>query len=268
MDCKRVESEQIAEKYVSGDMEEGERTAYEKHFFECTRCYEELRTYLAVQEALGQARGTVQMAPLRSKPAWRWIWVPVGVLAGLTLTAGVWFWQFATPTPGSPSEALLHQSSPAQPPPATVSLAEMMRIEPPPYAPTILRGLTEEEADRRFREAMKHYQQGDYDRALRGLNAAATLRPQGADIAFFLGACYLLTGQTNAATKELQRTVALGDTPFLEEAHFYLAKAYLRENNLPAAEKELRKALLLKGDLQGQIQDLLDQLGQLTQVPH
>ena len=34
----------------------------------------------------------------------------------------------------------------------------------------------------------------------------------------------------------LQATIALGDSPYLEDAHWYLAKAFLRRKDLGAAE--------------------------------
>jgi len=67
----------------------------------------------------------------------------------------------------------------------------------------------------------------------------------------------LLTGEPEAAIAQLRRTIALGESPYLEEARFYLAKAYLRRGELQAAESELRKTVELRGDREKEARELL-----------
>jgi len=125
-----------------------------------------------------------------------------------------------------------------------------------------LRG-SEDNAARQFREAMKLYGAGDWRGALPGLRAAASLDPEAPHIGFYLGACALLSGETEEATTHLQRTVDLGDTPFLEESLYYLAKARLREGNATAARDTLGKIIVLNGDRSEEAQSLLDRLDAL-----
>jgi tetratricopeptide (TPR) repeat protein len=125
-----------------------------------------------------------------------------------------------------------------------------------------LRG-SEDDAARRFREAMELYSRGDWRGALPGLRAAAGLDPEAPNIAFYLGACALLAGETDEAIAQLQRTVDLGDTPFLEESLYYLAKAQLREGNATAARDALGKIIVLNGDRSEEAQSLLDRLDAL-----
>ena len=61
----------------------------------------------------------------------------------------------------------------------------------------------------------------------------------------------------------LERTAALGDTPFLEEALFYLAKAHLQAGDVTAARDALVKVILLNGDRAKEAQSLLDRLDAL-----
>jgi len=149
-----------------------------------------------------------------------------------------------------------------QPGPAGPSLAELARFDPPTYTPAVLRG-PQDEATRKFRVAMKHYQQGDYARAISGLREAAKLNPKDAGALFFLGVSYLLSGQTNEGIAALQQAVALGDTPYLEEAHYYVAKAFLRKGDLAAARRELEEVVRLEGDLEDEARRLLQQLAAL-----
>jgi tetratricopeptide (TPR) repeat protein len=270
MNCAQVAADGIAEKYLLGELDEAQCQAYEQHYFECASCYEELRTYSLLQATLetnGPGPAVREEQP-RKLPAWRWVWLPATAIVLLAVSTTVW-WRGPQPSP-SPSATTAVQAprpQPAAPPLPAISLAYLAHFEPPPYKPMTLRGATDE-ADKRFRGAMKQYAAGDFGSALRGLRAASELKPQAPRIIFFLGICHLLLGQTDAAIVELRRTIAIGDSAFQEEAHFYLAKAYLRNQDLPAAREELRKALLLEGDLQGQIQDLLGQLERTSQAPH
>ena len=58
----------------------------------------------------------------------------------------------------------------------------------------------------------------------------------------------------------MQSTIALGDSLYLEEAHYYLAKARLRQGELRAAHAELRRTIEQKGHLDA------DACRMLTQV--
>ena len=141
-------------------------------------------------------------------------------------------------------------------------LAHLARVDPPRYSATVLRGLADE-ATRRFQEGMKAYATRDFRGAVPILREAAALDPTRPDIAFFLGASELLSGNTAGAVKELSRTIALGDTPFLEEAHFYLAKAYLGRAEIQAARMELAAAAQSTGEAQQEAINVLAEIDKL-----
>ena len=107
-----------------------------------------------------------------------------------------------------------------------------------------------------------------YARAITGLREAAKLNPKDAGALFFLGVTLLLSGQTDDGIAALQRSVALGDTPYLEESHYYLAKAFLHKNDVAAAEAELQKTIQLKGDLENKAQELLQAIQALHRLSH
>jgi predicted negative regulator of RcsB-dependent stress response len=66
-----------------------------------------------------------------------------------------------------------------------------------------------------------------------------------------------------AFASALRATIALGDSAYLEEAHLYLAKAFLRRNDLAAAEAQLKTLIQLRGSGSGEAQRLLTQLERL-----
>jgi tetratricopeptide (TPR) repeat protein len=151
---------------------------------------------------------------------------------------------------------------PAQAPPAEVSLAELRRFQPPTYSATSLRGIRDD-ATVRFREEMKHYAVGDYRGAIPGLRAAARLDPEAGHASFFLGISCVLTGQREEGIRALRQTIGVRDSPYLEEAHFYLAKAFLQNNDPVRARQEVERTIRLRGALENEARQLLAALDRL-----
>jgi TolA-binding protein len=144
-----------------------------------------------------------------------------------------------------------------------VALSVLARVEPPVYIPLTLRGPRDEAAEK-FDSAMRRYADGDFAGAMPGLASAAGLNPKAANAAFFLAVCQLLTDQPEDAVEGFQRTIALGESPYLEEAHFYLAKTRLRQGDVAAARQELERTIRRRGRLETDARTLLAQLGPIT----
>jgi len=263
MNCKEVEAREILEGYLLDRLSEPEREEFEKHYFECASCFSQLQTRLAVQTELrhqpvvpAQARG----ASLRRV----WAWTPAFVAAALLLTAGIWWYSAQERQPSQQASSSPPKVSPevpvqAQPPSAAPSLEELARVEPPPYSGVVLRS-AEDEAHETFHKAMQFYVKGDYTHAIPGVRAAAKASPQTASFNFYLGACYLLAGQTDPAVVSFRKTVSLGDPAYSESAHFYLAKAYLQEKEVARAKDELQKTVQFHGSLESEAAEILRQL--------
>jgi hypothetical protein len=81
---------------------------------------------------------------------------------------------------------------------------------------------------------------------------------------FFLGICYLLEGRDSDGIARLRDTITLGDSPELEEAHFYLAKALLRQHDRSGARAELERAIALKGPRLAEEESLLRNLEEVA----
>jgi len=91
-----------------------------------------------------------------------------------------------------------------------------------------------------FDAAMVAYGDGAYAAAARGLVRALAAGVDSAPAVFFLGASELMTGRPDDAATAFRRVLALGDTPYRAEAHYYLAKALLRKGKAGPALRELR----------------------------
>jgi TolA-binding protein len=264
MNCQEVEDRDIADLYLLDRLTEPERDEFEKHYFECESCFSQLQSGLMLQAELRRqpvARSQTGGALLRRL----WAWTPAFVAAALLFTMGIWWYstrayrpsQQASSAPARPKPEVAGQSQ--APSPAASSLEELARVEPPPYSAVVLRG-AEDEAQEGFQTAMRYYVKGEYAHAIPGLRASVKASPQTARFNFYLGACYLLTDQTDSAIESFRKTVSLGDPSYSEPAHFYLAKASLRSRQVTAAEDELQKTVQLHGSMEAEAAEILHQL--------
>ena len=75
---------------------------------------------------------------------------------------------------------------------------------------------------------------------------------------------HMMIGQTANADLALRRAVQYGDTPYLEGAEYYLAKALIREKQYTEAAAQLRKTIALNGDRRNAAQQLLEELNKIA----
>lgn len=259
MNCGQIINENVAEKYLTGALSESEQDAFERHYFECSSCFEELETCRTLQMELKRTAPAIRAEAAATRIGWIWAWAPAAVVVALVAGVSIWLREKG---PANPSvQVPVQQASPMQRPvqPRGTSLSELAQVQPPPYSSNTLRG-AEDEAQLRFREAMRHYVKAEYATAISGLREAFELNPKAAEIRFFLGVCYLQVGETERAINHLRATISLGDSPYLEDAHFYLAKAYLKKRDVNAANKQLREVIGLQGERRREAQSLMEQI--------
>jgi TolA-binding protein len=263
MNCTEVEERDVPELYLLDRLTEAERDEFEKHYFECASCFAQLQAGLMVQAELQHQplmRTQTGGASLRRA----WAWTPAFVTVVLLLAVGVGWYsarnRLSPQTSSSRPDAKPEGGAQSQPSsPTAPSLEELAQVRPPAYKPVVLRG-AEDEAHEAFRKAMQYYVKGDYVNATPGLRIAVKASPRTARFGFYLGACYLLTDQTDLAVESFHRTISLGEPAYSEPAHFYLAKAYLRKKNIPAAENELEATIQIHGNNEGEARKILRQL--------
>lgn len=270
MDCDRVAREEVLESYLGDRLSQDDRDAFEQHYFECERCLDDLRLLESIRTEL---RPPAPALALPTRRRLTWLVPAVGVAAVVVLASAVGLWR-RPEAPGAPPAASTDRSVPGIPPPNATpgpppltaprpSLEALARVEPAPYEPLTFRSVTAEAAP--FRRGMEHYRQADYRGAIVDLRAAQELDPEAPHVHFFLGVSHLLLGEDADAVDQLRTTIALGDSPYLEEAHLYLAKAFLRQKNLDAAERQLRELIALGGSSSGEARRLITQLGRLKE---
>jgi len=260
MTCREVEEQEVVERYVLDRLTDSDRNAFEQHYFECDSCFEQLQMAIALQEDLRQP--SVRQRARRVFFEQIKIWMPAFAALALLFALGVWWFMGRRPQSqaasssavGSPPVSTTKPSVPAP------SIDELARVEAPPYSEVMLRD-AEDDAQSSFREAMRHYMKQDYAGAIPGLRVAVEASPQTARFNFYLASSYLLTGHTEYAIEWLRKTISLDDAAYSGAAHFYLAKAYLRNHDVSRAEQELQTAAKRGGSKSAEAAEILRQLG-------
>jgi tetratricopeptide (TPR) repeat protein len=267
MKCQEVENGEIAARYILGQLNEADAIAYEAHFFECRGCLSDLRTAQSLREELrrGNQERPIAISAVRRPRLRAYTWVAVA--AAVIVVAGI-AWRIlrydtARMIANSPVQYSAPAPRPPEPPPSRATrLVLLARLEPPPYHASNLREGSQP-AQAAFRKAMDSYSKKDYAGALPPLEAAAKLDSQSAGPPFFAGVCHLLQNQPDLAITSFERVISLGESPYLEEAHFYRAKAFLRKGDLAGAAGSLDVVVRLKGDLEEEARRLLIQVREL-----
>jgi tetratricopeptide (TPR) repeat protein len=239
MTCTDVEEREIAESYLLGRLTEADREAFERHYFECSRCYSELETLRVVREALVPP-------PRRSPGVSRWQWLAVAAALMLAVSAVI-AWQALRFREPAQTAGRVVGSVPGGPPPSPNSeeIAHLAAVAPPPYAPSRFRDGGERAA---FALGMRRYVAHDFAGAIRPLERAVRESPSADDARFYLGASYLLAGRSRNAISTFEPLAARARSPYAEEAQFLIAKACLQSGDLRAALAALDKTIAIHGD--------------------
>jgi TolA-binding protein len=252
MDCPLESEPELAEAYVAGTLSEAEQDAFEQHFFACAACLAQVQVLQEIKDGVRRLPpATSSYRPVRparlAAP-----WLGLALAAGLVAAVG-WWWQGSS-APVPPSTVAVGPQAPSTPaptapvtPPATeppapptrqAQLAQLALVVPPRYVPLAVRGAAP--AAGTFDAAMTHYVAGRYRDAAVELRALSEATPADPGIAFFWGVSELALGQAVGAREGLTRAIAADVQPYADEAHFYLAKAFLLDGDVERARRELQ----------------------------
>lgn len=246
MTCEEVERGELAERYVLGQLDERQEEAFEDHYFACAACLEQVRALqdardaLSVQEVRAPRRTWPRVAAVLATAA--------AVLLAVRVGQELWSPSDTPPPSSSPRADVVLPAPPAR-----------ARIVLPPYTPPRLRAVPRE-AQRAFQEAMVSYVAGNCTAALPGLQRAVSLDASLLQARFYLAACELHEARPNDAVVSLERVIAAGESPYLEDARFLLAHARIEQRDIEGARQELRRVIAMQGERRAEAQRLLDDL--------
>lgn len=212
LSCDAVRARASIERYVAGTLPEPETAALEEHLLTCEPCQSEIRLAVAIREALPEVG---QRRPWRP----RWLGSSVITVAAAAVLAGVLL--------------ISRDRVPDQ-------LSELGRLTQPPVYLGVAVRQEPSPADSLFDEAMAAYMTGEFADAAVGLSRALAAGADTVPVEFFAGASLLMTDRPADAVAAFRTVIANGDTPYLAEARYYLAKALLGLGRADEALRELR----------------------------
>jgi hypothetical protein len=234
--CEDVQRDAWVERSLAGRLTDAERDAFDAHYLTCARCQAELQLGAAIRVSLRSAP-----AVLRPRAWTRWAGVG-GLAAAAVVTMVVWRAQNGV----SPEFQRLGAV-----------------VQAPIYLGVPLRAENETDASRAFDDAMRAYAAERYEDAARRLREVVGGGTRRAPAEFFLGASLLMTGDDREAAAAFARVIALGDSPYRSEAHYYRAKALLRRGNVDAAVSALAAVSPRSEVIAAQARALADSISRL-----
>jgi hypothetical protein len=111
-----------------------------------------------------------------------------------------------------------------------------------------------------FQDAMAAYREKRYADATKLLESVVTATPEASEPNFYLGICRLIAGYPSEAVEPLKVALSPRGGPLIQASHFYLAKAYLRLDDLAKAEGQMQAAAAMPGRLTGQARSIADRI--------
>jgi tetratricopeptide (TPR) repeat protein len=247
MTCDEVDERGLAEEYLGGRLTDEERDAFERHFFDCDRCFREVEALRAIRGALLSAPVTDNRAPAMHLRTW----LPMAAAVLLAATAATWWVagrgaqqrpapadrpariESASPAPGGTRSAGTREAA----------IQQLAKFEPPRLSTRLRNGPAGA-----FQQALEQYRSGNYVRAVPLFESALRDDPSSDQIRFYLGASALMAEQADTGVAALSPVAADRNSPYAEEAQYLLAKAHLQRNDLDAAAAALDRTVAFGGD--------------------
>lgn len=243
MTCEDVQARAVAEDYLHGRLTADDQEAYERHFFECDRCFSELEALRATAAALRQPPTVASVRVMNAR------WLALAAVLVLAVASAVLLVRGRSdregPSSATDATARTPAAQPAPPAAPVDTLARLARFDPPAYLPPRLRSETRA-GD--FEKGMDRYVQRDYAGAIPLLQSTVAREPAHDSARFYLGVCFLLTGNTDEGVRTLEILGADPQNAMAEEARFFSAHGYLQRGEADKAIAALDRVIALEGD--------------------
>jgi tetratricopeptide (TPR) repeat protein len=205
--------------------------AVRQHLSECPSCLETAKDARRFLEAMGPAGATAD-AKAASRPA-RGRWWTLLSAASVLLAVGWWWARSPTPDGRPPQETAPPGAAGTKAPNRWAELHVPRARYSPSALPSDLvwrDGEARPASPDAFADAMRAYQRDEFAEAERRLAAVLAREPRRAEAHFYRGVCLLMLGRARDAVTPLTQARARADGENAEDAAFYLALAYLKED--------------------------------------
>lgn len=221
---------ELIDSYLTGQIPENQREAFELHYFECDGCFVELKTVERLQSREVPIAVAVTDRGRAARPLFGFLgdwlaWKPVMAAASMLMVALVSF-------------LVVQQSGAGQ----LEELKEIAAFSPPPYILSETRGnevLTK--GDRTFFTAMSYYRNKDYGRALELLEDI-TRDPQNRNpqFTFYKGICLFSLDRIEDSIAAFDVIIGDMNPSYYDEALYYKSIALVHLGQSDKALELLR----------------------------
>jgi len=133
-----------------------------------------------------------------------------------------------------------------------------------PY-PNIASSVRGELTEGKLQDALQQYDARDYKATLNLLQEIHVTEPNNVAANFYAGVSYLKVEESERAATSLQKVIELGDSKFSEPAEWYLALAFLQQNDLEKTRAALEAIIATDHLYKEQAVKLLERLSSSKQ---
>ncbi len=236
--------------YLRGELDERDRSLFEKRLKEDPAFAEEVKLHQKVKEVvldenthrldqvLKDIRREWERKPTATQPVFAWLKTPYRVAAAIVLIMAAGALAYIALWPSHPSSQ------------------ELFSIYYQPSPLSLQRGL---ENPPELEKAFGHYQKSEYNRALDYFEDPAVVTLSSIKVEFYKAHCYLNTGEIERSIKSFEEVIQHGDNVYMKPAHWYLALSYLKANDRDTAKKllmEIGEGNMFEGVAERLLKDL------------
>ncbi len=265
-ECRKVKEQKVIARYIAEQLSPAEAEAFERHYLDCGRCFQELElTHAAAVGLVGKQQTAGSELRIARTSRWKWSWT-AAVLAGVAFAAVFYLQSTRAPVllnrTGIPSLSRQPENAATHNLPDPSTLERMASLQAPPSPPSTIRSADSNAARLQYQNGMKAYADGKYKVAISLLSEAGRLSPGHSPTRFYLGICYLMTSQIDEARREFSMLNA-PDNPYAEDSHWFMAQGYLKIKDAPHAREELNAVVSLNDTRSADARQLLLRLDSL-----
>jgi len=219
-----LETQELFERFLMGGMDDNERSAFLESLEGDSELDQRFKmfksTFRAVEEAglrtsMEQYHSKIEGSGKGSHRSGRITFYRIAASVAVLVALGLWFLLHKTP-----NERLYQQYFIAD-----------------PGLPTVMGSADNYD----FQEAMVEYKQGNYATAIAKWETLLSQNRDNDTLNYFLGSAHLARGDAHKAIGYMQKALSVKESAFVQDLHFYLGLAYLKENKATKALEHLSR---------------------------
>ncbi len=230
------------DRYVSGQMDEHELTAFEQRMREHAGLAESVHMHRDILEGIEfhfaqELKQTLIQSDQQKPKSRRTLYLAIAASVLLVIGAGLAYYFMAMPQNNS----------------------DLFTAYFEPY-PNILAPITRSASDSPYADVMQAYEAGQYQAAITGFDELLSKEPGNHQLLFYRGVSLLAAGQAEKATSDFQTVIDASDPKLSTPAYWYLGLSQLKIGNTDQAKATFQKIAPAQGRLNDQAKEVFQKI--------